>query len=44
MNLKKYNGAQLEFIAIMPDKNLNTFIENVSKDQITQIDKKLKLP
>jgi len=43
MSLKNYNGTQLEFMAIMPDKNLNTFIENVSKEQITQIDKKLKL-
>jgi len=43
MSLENYNGTQLEFMAIMPNENLSTFIENVSKEQIIQIDKKLKL-
>jgi len=43
MNLKEYNGTQFEFMAIMPNENLSGFIENVSKEQINEIDGKLKL-
>jgi len=43
MDLKNYNGTQFEFMAIMPNENLSGYIENVSKEQINQIDKKLIL-
>jgi serpin B len=43
MDLKDYDKTQFEFMAIMPKENLSTFIENVSEEQVNQIDKKLKL-
>ena len=43
MNLKDYNGTQFEFMAIMPNENLSSYIENVSEEQINQIGKKLIL-
>jgi len=41
MDLKDYDGTQFEFMAIMPNKTLSTFVENVSKEQIQQIDENL---
>jgi len=43
MDLEDYDGTQLEFMAIMPNENLSDYIKNVSKEQISQIDKNLKL-
>ncbi|ORX77271.1 cellulosomal serpin precursor [Anaeromyces robustus] len=43
MDLKKYEGIQFEFMAIMPKDNLSGYVENVTKEQINEIDKKLKL-
>ncbi|OUM57228.1 Non-catalytic module family DOC2 [Piromyces sp. E2] len=43
MNLKDYDGTQLEFMAIMPKENLSDYVNNVSKEQINHIDKNLKL-
>jgi len=43
MNLKKYGDTQLEFMAIMPFRNLSDFIKNVSKEQIELIDANLKM-
>jgi len=43
MDLKDYDGIQFEFMAIMPNQKLSTYIESVSKEQINQIDKNLKL-
>jgi len=43
MDLENYNGTQFEFMAIMPNENLSSYIENVSKEQINEIDKKLIL-
>jgi len=43
MDLKKYDEVQLEFMTIMPKENLTAYIENISKEQIDQIDKNLKL-
>jgi len=43
MNLKEYNGTQFEFMAIMPKENLSAYVENVTKEQISEIDKQLKL-
>jgi len=43
MDLKEYNGIQFEFMAIMPKENLSGFVENVSKEQISQFDEKLVL-
>jgi len=43
MNLKEYYGNQFEFMAIMPKENLSGFVENVTNDQINEIDGKLKL-
>jgi len=41
MDLKDYNGTQFEFMAIMPKENLSAYVENISKEQISEIDKKL---
>jgi len=41
MDLKDYDGTQFEFMAIMPNKTLSDFVENVSKEQINQIDENL---
>lgn len=43
MDYKEYNGTQLEFIAIMPEKNLSNYIENFDIDQLNNITKKSKL-
>jgi len=44
MDLKKYDDTQFEFMAIMPNNNdLSGYVENVTKEQINQIDEKLKL-
>jgi len=43
MNLQDYDGVQFEFMAIMPNENLSAFIEKVTKEQISDIDSKLKL-
>jgi len=43
MDLKDYDGVQFEFMAIMPKENLSAYVESVSKAQINDIDKKLKL-
>jgi len=42
MDLKKYGDVQFEFMAIMPNNNdLSGYVENVTKEKINQIDKKL---
>jgi len=43
MDLKKYSGTQLEFMAIMPKENLSAYVENITKEQIDHIDKNLIL-
>jgi len=43
MDLKNYNETQFEFMAIMPKENLSGYVEKVSKEQISEIDKNLKL-
>jgi len=44
MALQDYDGTQFEFMAIMPEKeNLSTYVENVTKEQINQIDNNLTL-
>ena len=43
MDLKDYNGTQFEFMAIMPKENLSAYVENVTDEQIENIDKNLKL-
>jgi len=44
MNLKKYGDMQFEFMAIMPNNNdLHDFVSNVTKEQINELDEKLKL-
>jgi len=43
MSLKNYNGTQLEFMAIMPEKDLSGYVEKVTREQIDEIDKNLKL-
>ena len=44
MDLKKYGDTQFEFMAIMPNNNdLSGYVENVTKEQINQIDEKLIL-
>jgi len=41
MDLKDYNETQLEFLAIMPKENLSGYIENITKEEINEIDKNL---
>lgn len=43
MDLKRYNNVQLEFMAIMPNKDLNTYIENFTTDELNKITNKLTL-
>ena len=43
MDLKDYYEIQFEFMAIMPNENLNGYVENITKEQINEIDKNLKL-
>jgi len=43
MNLKKYNETQLEFVALMPKENLSGFVENISKEKMSEIDSKIIL-
>jgi len=43
MDLKEYAGTQFEFMTIMPKENLSEYVENVTKEQIDEIDKKLIL-
>jgi len=43
LDLKEYEGRQFEFMAIMPKENLSGYVENISKEQINQIDKELIL-
>jgi len=43
MDLRDYNGTQFEFMAIMPKENLSGYVEKVTKAQISEIDKNLKL-
>lgn len=42
MDLKKYNDTQLEFIAIMPEENLSSYIENFSLEELNNILEKAK--
>jgi len=42
MDLKDYGGTQFEFMAIMPKENLSGYVEKVTKEQISEIDKNLK--
>jgi len=42
MDLKDYNGTQMEFMAIMPNENLSGYIEEVTKEQINEIDQQLR--
>ena len=42
MELKKYNDTQLEFIAIMPEENLSSYIENFSLEKLNNILEKSK--
>ena len=41
MDLKEYEDTQLEFMAIMPDKNLDEYIKTVTVKQIDDIREKL---
>jgi len=42
LDIKDYNGTQLQFMAIMPEENLSGYVEKVSKVQIDDIASKLK--
>jgi len=41
MNLKEYEGTQLEFMAIMPRQNLTDFVGTVTKETIKDIDQRI---
>jgi len=44
MNLRNYGDMQFEFMAIMPNNNdLHGYVSNVTKEQINELDEKLKL-
>ena len=43
MDLEKYEDYQMEFIAIMPNKDLSGYIEKFKKDDLNTITDKLKL-
>jgi len=43
LDLEEYNKIQFEFMAIMPNENLSSYVENITKKQINEIDKNLKL-
>jgi len=43
MNLKDYGSVQFEFMAIMPKENLSGYVEKVTKEQLAEIDSKIKL-
>jgi len=43
MSLRNYNGTQFEFVALMPKEDLSSYVEKVSREQINEIDKNLKL-
>lgn len=42
MNLKEYEGTQMDFIAIMPSSDLKNYIENLSLDKINNVINNLK--
>lgn len=42
MDLKKYDDTQLEFVAIMPKKDLSEYIKNIEMNDVMQVLKKLK--
>jgi len=44
-DLKEQNGVKFEFLTLMPNsENLSTFVENVTKEKINEIDNKLQYP
>lgn len=42
MDLKEYDDNQLEFMAIMPNENLENYIDNFSEEELDKITKKSK--
>lgn len=42
MDLKQYDNTQLEFIAIMPNEDLSSYIKSVTMNDINQVIKQLK--
>ena len=42
MDLKEYDGQQLEFMAIMPNSNLDEYVKTFNNETITKIDSNLK--
>ena len=42
MDLKKYNDTQLEFMAIMPEKNLDEYIKTITLKDVKEITNKLE--
>ena len=42
MDLEEYEVQQLEFMAIMPDKNLEDYINDISEEKINEINNNLK--
>lgn len=41
-DLKEYNGTTLQYVAIMPEENLSTYIDNITANDINQIIENLK--
>jgi len=42
MDLTNFDKINFEFMAIMPNQKLSNYVKNISKEQISQIDKNLK--
>ena len=43
MDLKEYDGTQLEFMAIMPDEDLEQYVNTLTMDKINEITQNLQL-
>ncbi|ORX76555.1 hypothetical protein BCR32DRAFT_329304 [Anaeromyces robustus] len=41
MEFEEYNGTELEFLALMPNEDLSSFVENITLEQIQKLDQKL---
>lgn len=41
-DLKKYNGTTLQYVAIMPEENLDKYISNITAEEINKIIENLK--
>ena len=43
MDLKEYDGTQLEFVTVMPNNDLSEYVNSLTVEKITEINNNLKL-